>query len=101
MPSPTARATTPRVTSPFRAFLAFLGVSLWACGADDARPDVADVAEVAEVADADFDDVPTFVYRAADGHEEIVGDVGFRTRGNTTRVVPEDADGRLHRPTSS
>ena len=38
-----------------------------------------------------------FVYTAADGSEEVVGDVGFRTRGNTTRVVPEDVDGAYHK----
>jgi len=38
-----------------------------------------------------------FVYTAPDGTEELVEDVGFRTRGNTTRVVPEDEDGAYHR----
>ncbi len=39
----------------------------------------------------------TFVYTAADGHEQTLGEVGFRTRGNTTRVLPEAADGRYQR----
>ncbi|MFO0745500.1 MAG: CotH kinase family protein [Myxococcota bacterium] len=39
----------------------------------------------------------TFVYTAPDGHQEVLEDVGFRTRGNTTRVLPEDADGLYHR----
>ena len=38
-----------------------------------------------------------FVFTAADGAEEIVTDVGFRTRGNTTRVVPQDPDGAYHK----
>ena len=38
-----------------------------------------------------------FVFTAPDGTEEVVADVGFRTRGNTTRVVPEDADGAYHK----
>ncbi|TNF29154.1 MAG: hypothetical protein EP329_16425 [Deltaproteobacteria bacterium] len=38
-----------------------------------------------------------FVYTAPDGTEEVVEDVGFRTRGNTTRVVPQDVDGAYHR----
>jgi len=37
------------------------------------------------------------VYTNAQGHAEVVPEVGFRTRGNTTRVVPEDELGAYHR----
>lgn len=37
-----------------------------------------------------------FVYRGIAG-DEIMDEVGFRTRGNTTRVIPEDSEGNYHR----
>jgi len=37
-----------------------------------------------------------FVYRGIAG-DEILDEVGFRTRGNTTRVRPEDSEGNYHR----
>jgi len=37
-----------------------------------------------------------FVYRTADG-DELLEEVGFRTRGNTTRELPEDPPGVFHR----
>ncbi|MCC6621388.1 MAG: CotH kinase family protein [Deltaproteobacteria bacterium] len=39
----------------------------------------------------------TFVHTAPDGGEEVIEEIGFRTRGNTTRDLPEDADGAYHR----
>lgn len=39
----------------------------------------------------------TLVHTDPDGVVTTLPDVGFRTRGNTTRVVPEDADGVYHR----
>ena len=38
----------------------------------------------------------TFRYRGPAG-DVVLDDVGFRTRGNTTRTVPEDEDGTRHR----
>ncbi|HOF00816.1 MAG TPA: CotH kinase family protein [Spirochaetota bacterium] len=37
-----------------------------------------------------------FIYRGIAG-DEILDEVGFRTRGNTTRVRPEDSEGKYHR----
>ncbi len=38
----------------------------------------------------------TVRYRGPAGDQELA-EVGFRTRGNTTRVLPQDADGAFHR----
>jgi hypothetical protein len=39
----------------------------------------------------------TFVYHRDDGSDEVVPDIGFRTRGNTTRTIPQDRDGIFHK----
>jgi len=39
----------------------------------------------------------TLVHTSPDGADEVLDEVGFRTRGNTTRDLPEDSDGAFHR----